>query len=75
MVWVGRTLKTIWFQPPCREQGRLPPAQGAQSSNQPGLEHCQGGGSHSFYGQPGPVFHHPHGEEFLPNIQFKSAFF
>jgi len=37
------TLKIIWFQPPCHQQGHLPPAQGAQSSIQPGLEHCQGG--------------------------------
>jgi len=68
--WFGLegTLKIIWFQPPCHEQGHLPPDQAAQSSIQPGLEHCQGGGSHSFSGQPGPVFHHPHGEEFLPNI-------
>ena len=50
--WFGLegTLKIIWFQPPCHEQGHLPPAQGAQSSIQPGLEHCQGGGSHSFSG-------------------------
>jgi len=31
----------------------------AQSSIQPGLEPFQGGGSHSFSGQPGPGFHHP----------------
>jgi len=30
-----------------------------------GLEHFQGGGSHSFSGQPVPVFHHPHREGFL----------
>ena len=63
-----RVAKIIWFQTPGHEQGHLPPAQGAQSSIQPGLEHCQGGGSHSFSGQPGPGPHHPHGEEFLPNI-------
>ena len=68
--WFGLegTLKIIWFQPPCHEQGHLPPDQVAQSSIQPGLEHCQGGGSHSFSGQPGPGPHHPHGEEFLPYI-------
>jgi len=55
--WFGLegTLKIIWFQPPGHEQGHLPPAQGAQSSIQPGLEPCQGGGSHSSSGQPGPV--------------------
>ena len=75
--WFGLegTLKINAFQPPCHEQGHRPPAQGAQSSIQPGLEPCQGGGSHSFSGQPGPVSHHPHGEEFLPNISSKSALF
>ena len=70
MEWFGLegTLKIIWFQPPCHEQGHLPLDQVAQSSIQPGLERCQGGGIHSFSGQPVPVFHHPHGEEFLPNI-------
>jgi len=68
--WFGLegTLKIIWSQPPCHEQGHLPPDQAAQSSIQLGLEQCQGGGSHSFSGQPGPGPHHPHGEEFLPNI-------
>jgi len=68
--WFGLagTLKITQFQPPCHEQGPLPPAQGAQSSILPGLEPCQGGGSHSFSGQPGPGPHHPHGEGFLPNI-------
>jgi len=31
------TLKIIWFQPPCHEQGHLSPDQVAQSSVQPGL--------------------------------------
>jgi len=57
MVWVGRHLKAHLVPTPCHEQGHLPPDQVAQSSIQPGLEHCQGGGSHSFSGQPGPVFH------------------
>jgi len=48
------TLNIIWFQPPCHEQGHLPLDQVAQSSIQPDLEHCQGGGSHSFSGQPVP---------------------
>jgi len=69
------TLKTIWFQPPCHGQGQLPLDQVAQSSIQPGLEHCQGWGSHNFSGQLVPVFHHPHGEEFLPNIYYKSVVF
>jgi len=53
MEWFGLkgTLKIIWFQFLCHGQGHLPPAQLAQSSIQPGLEHCQGGGSHSFSGE------------------------
>jgi len=62
------TLKIVWFQPPCHEQGHLPPDQVAQSSIQPGLEHCQRGGSHSFSGQPVSGPHHPHGEKSLPDI-------
>jgi len=45
--WFGLegTLKITWFQAPCHEQEHLSPAQGAQSSIQPGLERCQGGGT------------------------------
>jgi len=52
------TLQIIKFQPPCHGQGHLPLDQVAQSPIQPGLEHCQGGDSHSFSGQPVPVPHH-----------------
>jgi len=38
-VWVGRDLKAHLVQLPCHGQGPLPPAQGAQSPIQPGLEH------------------------------------
>jgi len=62
------TLNIIWFQPPCHDQGHLPLDQSAQSSIQPGLEYFQGGGIRSLSGQQVPVFRHPHGEEFLPNI-------
>jgi len=68
MVWVGRDLTDHLLQTPCHEQGHLPPDQGAQSPIQPGLEHCQGGGSHSFSGQPGPGPHQPQSEEFLAYI-------
>jgi len=57
-------LKILLFQPPCH----LPSDQLAQSPGQPGLEHFQGGVSHHFSGQPAPVFHHPYGEELLPNM-------
>ena len=59
----------------CHGQGHLPLDQIAQSSIQPGLRHCQGRGSHSFSGQPVPVPHHPHREEFLPYISSKPALF
>ena len=68
------TLKIILFQS-CHGQGHIPLDQVAQSPIQPGLEHFQGGGSHSFSGQPVPVPHHPHGEEFLPYIESKSSLF
>ena len=54
MVWAGRDLKDHLVPTPCHKQGHLPLDQVAQSI-------------HSFSGQPVPVFHHPHGEEFLPN--------
>jgi len=53
------TLKIIWFQPPCH----LSLDQVAQNPIQPGLEHFQGGGIHSFSGQPVPVPYQPHSEE------------
>jgi len=60
MVWVGRDLKDHLVPTPCPGQGHLPLDQVAQSRIQPGLESFQGGGSHSFFGQPVPVPHHPH---------------
>ena len=75
--WFGLqgTLKIIWFQPPWHGQGHLPLDQVAQSPNQLGLECFQGGGSHSFSGQPGPGPHHPQSKEFLPSIQSKPTLF
>jgi len=73
MVWGGRDLTDHPVPPSCHGQGPLPPAQGAPSPVQPGLEPCQGGGSHSSSGQPGPGPRHPHGEEFLiPNLNLPS---
>jgi len=62
------TLKIIQCQPPCHGQRHLPLDWGAQSPIQPGLEDCQGGGSHNSSGQPVPLPHHPHSKEFLPYI-------
>ena len=59
VVWLGRDLIDRLVPTPCHGLGPLPPAQGAQSPIQPGLEHCQGGGSHSLSGQPVPGPHHP----------------
>jgi len=58
-------LQIVSFQPPCHRQGRLLPDQAAPSPIQPGLELCQGGGTHSFSGQPVLGSHHPHHKEFL----------
>uniref|UniRef100_A0A8C5UKZ1 Beta-1,4-N-acetylgalactosaminyltransferase n=1 Tax=Malurus cyaneus samueli TaxID=2593467 RepID=A0A8C5UKZ1_9PASS len=59
MVWVGRGLKAHPV-PPLPLQGHLPLSQGAPNAAQPGLEHCQGWGSHRFFGQPvlGPPHRH-----------------
>ena len=72
MVWVGRDLQRsyLWW---CPGQGPLPPAQAAPSPIQSGLEPCQGGGSHSFSGQPGPV--PVNVKKLLPYIQSKPTFF
>ncbi|EOA97032.1 hypothetical protein Anapl_17450, partial [Anas platyrhynchos] len=59
MVWVGRDLKDHPVPPPCHGLGHLPLDQVAQSPIQPGLEHLQGWGTHSFSGQPVPVPHNP----------------
>ena len=59
MVWVGRELIDHLVPTP------LPLDRVTQSPIQLGLEHCQGGGFHNFSGQPVPVPHHTHGEEFL----------
>uniref|UniRef100_A0A672TZU8 Dedicator of cytokinesis 1 n=1 Tax=Strigops habroptila TaxID=2489341 RepID=A0A672TZU8_STRHB len=48
------------FPTPCHGQGHLPLEQVAPSPCvQPGLEHCQGWGSHSFSGHPVPAPQHP----------------
>ena len=65
MVWVGRDVTDHLVQPPCHGQRHLSLDQGAQSPVQADLEHCQGGGSHSFFGQPVPVPHTLIGEDFF----------
>ena len=68
--WFGLegTLKITWIQPPCHEQGHLPLDQVAQSPIQPGLQHFQGGGIHSFSGQHLSVPYNTHSKKFLPYV-------
>jgi len=68
MFWIGTDLKDYLVPTPCHGQGHLPLDQVSQSPMQPGLEHFQGGGIHSFSGQPVPVPHHPHRKEILPYV-------
>jgi len=73
--WFGLegTFKGHLVQPPCSGQGHLPLDQVAQSPVQPDLECFQGWGIYHLSGQPMPVSHHPHCENFLHYIQSKSA--
>jgi len=64
MVWVGRDLIDHLVPVP------LPGA--GTPSTRPGCSKphptCQGGGSHSFSGQPVPGPHHSHSKEFPPYL-------
>jgi len=68
MVWVGRDLKDHPVSTPLSWSETPSTSHVAQSPIQSGLEHFQGGGVHNISGQPVPVPHHPHGEEFLSYI-------
>lgn len=68
MVWVERDLKDHLVLTPLPRQARFPLDQVAQSSMQPGLEHLQEWGIHSFSGQSIPVPQHPHSKELPSNI-------
>jgi len=57
MVRVGRDLKDHLVPTFYHGKGLLPLDQVAQSHIQPSLEHFQGGGIHTFSGQPVPVPH------------------
>jgi len=69
------TFKGHLVQPPCNEQGHLQLDEVVQSLVQPSPECFQGWGIYHLSGQPVPVFHHPHSEEFLPYVQSKSTLF
>jgi len=60
MVWVGRDHIDHLVPTPLPWAG-IPSTRPVQ----PGSEQFQGGGSHSFSGQPGPGPHHPQSKEFL----------
>lgn len=73
--WLGLkwTLEIILFQPPHHVQGCHPTRPSCLKPIQPGLQHCQGWGIHSWSGQPVP--HHALSKEFLihnPNLSFFS---
>jgi len=59
MVWVGRDLTDHLVPTPLLWAGTPSTSPGCSEPCRPGLEHCQGGVSHSFSGQPGPGPHHP----------------
>ena len=63
---VGRDFKHHVVQLPCHKQVHLPLDRVAHSPIQPGSEHFQGGGSHSFSGQPVSAPHYPQSKAFLP---------
>jgi len=75
--WFGLegTIQDTRFQALCHWQGYPPLDQVAQRPIQPGLEHCQGGGIHSYSVQPVPVPHHSHSREFIPNTYVNLDFF
>jgi len=68
MAWIGRDLSDPLVRAPCCRHRHLPLDQATQRPTQPGLERSQGEGIHNLAGQPVPVSHHPHSEDFLPNI-------
>lgn len=65
MVWVRGDFKDYFS---CHVQEHLPLDQFAQSLIQPGHEQFQGLSIHSAPGQPVPIPHQPHSQEFLPNF-------
>jgi len=66
MVCVGRHLKDhLVPTPPLPWAGTSSTRSGCLNPIQPSLEHFQGEGSHSFSGQPVPVPHHTHRDEFF----------
>ena len=72
MIWVGKDFKDHPVPTPSHGQGGQPLHQAldqtAQSPIQPGLEHFQGWGIHSFSGQLLPARHHPLSKKFPSNI-------
>ena len=72
--WIGLegTLKITELQPPA--MGWFPPpAQAALGPIQPGLEHLQGRGIHSFSGQPEQMYHHTLGEKMSQRLLYNCS--
>lgn len=67
---MGGTLKIIGFQHSCCRKGRLALNLVSQTPIQPALNTFRDGAT--FCGQPVPVSHHSHSDEFLPFIQSKN---
>ena len=68
MAWVGWDLKDHPVPNPYHGQDGHLLDQVTHGPIQTGLEHLQGWSINNTPGQPVPVSHHPHREEFLPNI-------
>jgi len=68
MVYVGRDVKNHLFPNSLARAGTTATGLVAEKSIQPDLQHIQEWGIQSFSCQSVSVPHHPHSEEFLPNV-------
>lgn len=68
MVGVGEDLKDHFSHLPAMGGDIFHLSRVAQSLIQPGPEQFWGWDVHSFPGQPVPIPHHPHSQEFFPNF-------
>ena len=64
--WEGTfKIQALSSSKPCYRQGHFPPDHIVHSPMQPVPEYFQGGGIHNLTGQPVPVSHHPHSNNFF----------
>ena len=66
MVWVGRDFKDHLDPAALPQAGTPSTGPGCSKPHPTWPRTLEGGGIHSLSGQPVPVSHHPHSEEFLP---------